>query len=104
MPALQIARKHDPRVAMNDFTLVYVPQRPVVIAFNQQIVDLTRRIRRMTVAPVQRGMQQAAVEILRQRLRIAGRDVVYDIALRIAASVDGDSEIVEQQGFDFAGR
>src|SRR5437016_4629246 len=68
LPSLQVARKHDPRIAAHLLAPVDVAEGPVVVAPPAQRFDLRRRVRLVALAPVEAGVEETDVEAIAERV------------------------------------
>lgn len=67
MAALQIAAEYDMRPLVKDSGLVHMRERPVVVTLVDQVFDGAWRIVRVSRHAAQAGVQDADVEVARNR-------------------------------------
>ena len=88
MPALQVARETNPRRFAEHLRHVDVPERPVVVAFLDQVFHRARRIRVVSRAAVQTSVEQPNIEAASDAGRVARHQVFGDLAVGEALAVN----------------
>ena len=103
MAALEVAREHNIRVLMQHLTAVHMPERPVVVALGDQLVEAARRVGGVTFASFQGGVEDADVEDVGHWIGVTGKEVFGHRPFRKAPAVQDNPEFVEPEGLGFAG-
>src|SRR6185437_16864536 len=96
--ALRVAREQDPRIAAEDFPLMHMAKRPIVVAVIAQLGDGAWGIVVVPFTAVDRCVQQADIEMTGDMGRIGQRDIIGDRTGAEALAVDADIEPPESDG------
>ena len=104
VPALEVARIDDVRIARDHLAGVHVAERPVVVALRAHRLDRRRRVRLVPLAPVDARVEEADVEEPGHAVRVLRGEVLGGDALGEALPVNGDPRIAKLMRLGLARR
>ena len=103
VPSLQVTGKDYMWPLMKHLGLMHMAKRPVVVPLVHEIIERAWRVVLMAAHATKPGVQDADVEGTGNRFRIRQRQIVGNIALSEALSVQGNVQLMELEGLRLPG-